>query len=143
MALILLVVAGVTGVGGCADRHRLERRLVDGVDRELVSRSNVVAPKPGHEGRRPPGPRDGDPDGDGGTGGGDGTGGDGGEPSPFDVRRYAFVDLDRGRHVINTVTSGPERRPRSPARRRPASRRRPVPLTVGQRRRASPGTGWS
>ena len=28
--------------------------------------------------------------------------------SPFDVRRYAFVDLDRDGHVISTVTSGPD-----------------------------------
>ena len=55
VALILLVVAVVTGVGGVLIVTGVERRLVDGVDRELVSRSNVVAPKPGHEGRRPPG----------------------------------------------------------------------------------------
>ncbi|MEA2900743.1 MAG: two-component system, OmpR family, sensor kinase [Actinomycetota bacterium] len=108
VALILLVVAGVTGVGGVLIVTGIERRLVDGVDRELVSRRDVVAPTPGHEGRRPPGPRDGDPNGGGGGGADEGGGADAdGDPSPFDVRRYAFVDLDRDGTIINTVTSGP------------------------------------
>ncbi len=97
MALILLVVAGVTGVGGVLIVTGVERRLVDGVDRELIIRSDAVAPKPDRGGRRePPGPRD--------------EGGDG-EPSPFDVRRYAFVNFDRDGNVVRTVTSGPDDAP--------------------------------
>ena len=96
MALILLVVAGVTGVGGVLIVNGIQRRLVAGVDRELASRGNAVSPRPGpgpDDGHHPPRPHGGD---------------NGSEPSPFDVRRYAFVEADRAGTVVSTVTSGPE-----------------------------------
>jgi len=101
VALILLVVAAVTGVGGVLIVTGVERRLVDGVDRELASRSNVVSPKPGGPDDHQPGPRPRDGD----------RGGSDHAPSPFDVRRYAFVDLDRDGRVVSTVTSGPDDSP--------------------------------
>ncbi|MEA2718073.1 MAG: two-component system, OmpR family, sensor kinase [Actinomycetota bacterium] len=96
MALILLVAAVVIGGAGVLIVTGIERRLVAGVDRELASRGDAVAPKPGHDDHGPspaPGPHHGEP---------------GAEPSPFDVRRYAFVNLDRDGRVVSTVTSGPD-----------------------------------
>jgi two-component system OmpR family sensor kinase len=96
VALILLVAAVVIGGAGVLIVTGIERRLVAGVDRELASRGDAVAPKPGHDDHGPspaPGPHHGEP---------------GAEPSPFDVRRYAFVNLDRDGRVVSTVTSGPD-----------------------------------
>ncbi|MEA2827295.1 MAG: hypothetical protein QOG43_1734 [Actinomycetota bacterium] len=98
MALILLVVAAVTGIGGVLIVDGIQRRLVAGVDRELASRGNAVSPGPGRDGGHhpPPRPHDGD---------------QGNAPSPFDVRRYAFVEADQAGTVVSTVTSGPEDAP--------------------------------
>jgi two-component system OmpR family sensor kinase len=90
VALILAVVALVTAASGVLIVRTLESRLVASLDRELVSRSSAVAPPPGRgPGRRPPPPRQGD------------------EDSPFEVRRYAFVERDPDGRVVTAVPSGP------------------------------------
>jgi two-component system OmpR family sensor kinase len=108
VALILLVVAAVTGAAGVLMVNTLHHRLVTGVDRELEVRSNAIAPQPPF-GRRPEPDR--------GGGGGDGGGGprgpgpEGQAPSPFDVRQFAFVSLDAEGNVVSSVPTGPSDNP--------------------------------
>jgi len=89
VAAILAVVAAVTGVAGVLVVTTLQRRLVDGVDRELEARRSAVGPPLG---RRPPPPI-------------------GTDASPFDVRRYSFVDLDPRGTVLSAVAAGPTNDP--------------------------------
>jgi two-component system OmpR family sensor kinase len=92
VAVILAVVAAVTGGAGVLIVVTLERRLVADVDRELATQATAVAPRGGDGpgGRRPPPqPPQGEAD-----------------RSPFDVKRYAFVTRDAAGNVVSTVTSG-------------------------------------
>ena len=99
VAVILAIMAGVTGLAGLLIVNTLEHRLIAGVDRELETRRVAVAPPSGGGfGRRPP-PQPGR--------GGGGGGGGGDEGSPFDVRRYAFVALDAQGRATSTVATGP------------------------------------
>jgi two-component system OmpR family sensor kinase len=93
VAAILAVVALVIGVAGVLVVTTLERRLIDGVDRELATRRSAVAPPPGGLGRRPPPPSRGE------------------EGSPFDVRRYSFVTLDAQGRVLSSIATGPANDP--------------------------------
>ena len=88
VAAILAVVAAVTGGAGVLIVITLERRLVADVDQELATQATAVAPRPGGPGRRPSPPQQ--PD----------------ERSPFDVRRYAFVNLDAQGQLVSSVASG-------------------------------------
>jgi two-component system OmpR family sensor kinase len=91
VAVILAVVAVVTGGAGVLIVVTLQRRLVADVDQELATQATVVAPRNGDgPGRRPsPQPPE-----------------QGAERSPFDVKRYAFVSLDASGNVTSTVASG-------------------------------------
>ncbi|HTJ75259.1 MAG TPA: HAMP domain-containing sensor histidine kinase [Acidimicrobiales bacterium] len=90
VAVILAVVAAVTGGAGVLIVVTMEHRLIADVDQELATQTTAVAPHGGF-GRRPtPGPSPGQPD----------------EGSPFDVRRYAFVSRDAAGNVESTVASG-------------------------------------
>ena len=111
VAVILAVVAAVTGGAGVLIVVTLERRLVDDLDQELTSQATAVAPREGF-GRRPPRSFPGD------------------DHSPFDVRRYAFVAIDATGRVSTSVASGrgddPDPLPEVSGIRAPAG-----PLTVG------------
>ena len=97
VAVILAVVALVTGGAGVLIVVTLEHRLVAEADQELATQANAVSPRPG-------------------PGGGPGGGPNGGnrrspapppdEHSPFDVRRYAFVTLDAQGSVVSYVPAG-------------------------------------
>jgi len=128
VALILAVVALVTAISGVLIVTTLRSRLLDSLDRELATRSSAVAPERGHGGGG---------DGGGGDGGGGDGGGGGGRPrppregaerSPFEVRRYAFVEIDASGAVVSSVTSGPEDDPD------------PLPDVAGLRAPAGPVT---
>jgi two-component system OmpR family sensor kinase len=91
VAVILAVVAVVTGGAGVLIVVTLQRRLVADVDQELATQATAVAPRNGDVGpgrRLSPQPP---PD---------------GERSPFDVKRYAFVSFDAAGNVTSTVASG-------------------------------------
>jgi two-component system OmpR family sensor kinase len=95
VAVILAVVAAVTGGAGVLIIVTLQRRLVADVDQELTTQATVVSPRgnDGGPGRRPPPqlqPQQQHEQ----------------EPSPFDVKRYAFVSLDASGNVVSTVASG-------------------------------------
>jgi two-component system OmpR family sensor kinase len=88
VAVILAVVAAVTGGAGVLIVVTLERRLVADVDQELVTQARAVAPRGGfarHPGQGGPPPE---------------------EQSPFEVRRYAFVNLDAAGNVVSVLASG-------------------------------------
>jgi two-component system OmpR family sensor kinase len=89
VAAILVVVAVVTGVAGVLVVTILQRRLTAAVDRELEARRSAVGLPLG--GRPPPA--------------------NGVEGSPFDVRRYSFVNLDPQGRVLSAVAAGPTNDP--------------------------------
>jgi two-component system OmpR family sensor kinase len=109
VAVILAVVAAVTGGAGVAIVLTLERRLVAAVDNELAAQARATGPRPGF-GRRPPPPRD--------------------DKSPFDVSRFAYVSLSSQGQVVHTTPAGraddPDPLPDVAGLRAPAG-----PLTVG------------
>ena len=88
VAVILAVVAAVTGGAGVLIVLTLQRRLVADVDQELTTQATAVSPRGDGIGRRPPPPQT-DTD-----------------HSPFDVRRYAFVTLNAQGQVTSYVASG-------------------------------------
>jgi two-component system OmpR family sensor kinase len=90
VAVILAVVAAVTGGAGVLIVVTLQHRLVADVDQELTTQARAVAPRGGFGRRPPPGSPQQQQE----------------EPSPFDVRRYAFVSLDANGNVVSTVASG-------------------------------------
>jgi two-component system OmpR family sensor kinase len=87
VAVILAVVAAVTGGAGVLIVVTLQRQLVADADQELATQSRAVAPRqePGRHSQPPPG---------------------GDDPSPFDVRRYAYVTLDAQGRVVSSTPSG-------------------------------------
>src|SRR4051794_41982272 len=101
VAVILAVVAAVTGGAGVLIVVTMEHRLIADVDQELATQATAVAPHGGFGRRPPPGPSPGQPD----------------EGSPFDVRRYAFVSRGAAGNVEATVASGRGGDPRPPPRR--------------------------
>jgi two-component system OmpR family sensor kinase len=87
VAVILAVVAAVTGGAGVLIVVTLERRLVADVDQELASQATAVGPRQGFGRRLPPPPQQ-------------------DEHSPFDVRRYAYVTLDASGKVLTSTPAG-------------------------------------
>ncbi len=87
VAVILAVVAVVTGGAGVLIVVTLEHRLVADVDQELLSQATAVGPRQGF-GRRPPPQLQQD------------------ERSPFDVRRYAYVTLNMAGEVVSSTPAG-------------------------------------
>ncbi|HEX3621853.1 MAG TPA: HAMP domain-containing sensor histidine kinase [Acidimicrobiales bacterium] len=120
VAVILAVVAAVTGGAGVLIVVTLERRLVADVDQELLTQATAVAPRGGDGQGRPPGGRPAQQF----------------QPpqetqgSPFDVKRYAFISFDASGNVTSTVASGradaPDPLPDVAGIKAPAG-----PLTVG------------
>jgi len=112
VAVILAVVAAVTGGAGVLIVVTLQRQLVADADQGLASQSRAVAPhqEQGRGHAEPP------PDSD--------------RPSPFDVRRYAYVTLDAQGRVASSTPSGraddPDPLPDVAGLKAPAG-----PLTVG------------
>ncbi|MDQ6728558.1 MAG: HAMP domain-containing histidine kinase [Actinomycetota bacterium] len=96
VAVILAVVAAVTGGAGVLIVVTLQQRLVADADQELVGQSRAVAPhddpgrhsEPPQELLQPQGPQG--PQ----------------DASPFDVRRYAYVTLDAQGRVVSATPSG-------------------------------------
>jgi two-component system, OmpR family, sensor kinase len=86
VAVILAVVAAVTGGAGVLIVVTLEHRLVADVDQELASQATAVGPRPGFGRREPPPEQN--------------------ERSPFDVRRYAYVTLDASGKVVSSTPAG-------------------------------------
>ncbi len=111
VAVILAVVAAVTGGAGVLIVLTLERRLVADVDQELTTQATAVAPRQGFGRRPPPPPRE-------------------DERSPFDVRRYAYVSLDSRGEITSSTPAGrgddPDPLPDVSGLKAPAG-----PLTVG------------
>jgi two-component system OmpR family sensor kinase len=111
VAVILAVVAAVTGGAGVFIVVTLERRLVADVDQELTTQATAVGPRQGFGRRPPPEPRQ-------------------DERSPFDVRRYAYVSLDANGQITSTTPAGrgddPDPLPDVSGLKAPAG-----PLTVG------------
>jgi len=87
VAVILAVVAAVTGGAGVLIVVTLQQRLVADVDSQLISQATAVGPRPGSGGRRP---EQHPPD----------------ERSPFNVPRYAYVTLDAHGNVVSALPAG-------------------------------------